>query len=396
MGRLGKILIVQKSWQPPGGSTTVAAWIVEALKSHYALTLLTWNRMNTAEINRFYGTSLQQTDFAVIYPNRLLRTLFKLDPDRRSLQPTAYLMRACHRIRHHYDLVIGTAVEEMDLGGPGLLYIHYPELSRFWRKYRDCAGKPLAAKILDLLKGETRPWMILADYSLQRLKENAFLTNSDWTGSLVERIYGVKTRTLYPPVPVSVVERAWSQRSNEFLASGRLSPLKRLDWIVSTLSKVRKGQPDLTLHLVGTKAKVGDGPKHYRELRRLVDANSDWVKLHENLSRHDLSQLAAQVRYGIHAQIDEHFGIAPAEILMSGGIPFVHNSGGQVEISGRDPRLCFTTQEDAVEKITAVIRDGRAQEAVLESLAPRRKIFTCERFVEGIREAVRSRLGGCW
>jgi hypothetical protein len=152
----------------------------------------------------------------------------------------------------------------------------------------------------------------------------------------------------------------------------------------------------VTLHLAGTIVEVGDGPKHYRELRRLADANSDWVTLHENLSRHDLSQLTAQVRYGIHAQIDEHFGIAPAEILMSGGIPFVHNSGGQVEISGRDPRLCFTTQEDAVEKITAVIRDGRAQEAVLESLAPRRKIFTCERFVEGIREAVRSRLAGCW
>ena len=396
MGRLRKILIVHQNWQPPGGANTVAAWIVEALKSHYALTLLTWNRVNTAEINRFYGTSLQQTDFAVIYPNRLLRTLFKLDPDQGSIQPTAYLMRVCHRIRRHYDLVIGPAVEEMDLGGPGLLYVHYPELSRFWPKYRDCGGKPLAAKILYLLKGETRPWMILADYSLQRLKENAILTNSDWTGSLFERIYGVKTRTLYPPVPVSVAERAWSQRSNGFLASGRFDSLKRMDWIISTLGQVRKSQPDVTLHLAGTKEAVGDGPKHYRELRRLVDVNSEWVKLHENLSRHDLSQLAAQVRYGIHAQIDEHFGIAPAEILMTGGIPFVHNSGGQVEISGCDPRLCFTTQEDAVEKITAVIRDGHAQEAVLESLAPRRKMFTCERFVEGIREAVRSRLAGCW
>jgi glycosyltransferase involved in cell wall biosynthesis len=396
VGRLRKILIVHQNWQPPGGANTVAAWIVEALKSDYALTLLTWNRVITAEINRFYGTSLQQTDFAVIYPNRLLRTIFKLDPDPGSLQPTAYLMRVCHRIRCHYDLVIGAAVEEMDLGGPGLLYVHYPGLSRFWRKYRDCAGKPLAAKILYLLKGETRPWMILADYSLQRLKENAILTNSDWTGSLVERIYGVKTRTLYPPVPVSVAERAWSQRSNGFLAAGRFNSLKRLDWIISTLGQVRKAQPDVTLHLAGTKEAVGDGPKHYRELRRLVDANSDWVKLHENLSRHDLSQLAAQVRYGIHAKIDEHFGISPAEILMTGGIPFVHNSGGQVEISGCDPRLCFTTQEDAVEKITAVIRDGRAQEAVLESLAPRRKMFTCERFVEGIREAVRSRLAGCW
>jgi glycosyltransferase involved in cell wall biosynthesis len=394
VGRLRKILFVHQNWQPPGGANTVASWIVEALKSHYALTLLTWKRVNTAEINHFYGTSLQPTDFTVIYANRLLRTLFKLDPDPRSLQPTAYLMRACHRIRRHYDLVIGAAVEEMDLGGPGLLYVHYPELGRFWRKYRDCAGKPLGSKLLHLLKGETRPWMILSDYSLERMKENAVLTNSDWTGLLFERIYGVKTQTLYPPVPVSVVERAWSQRSNGFLASGRFNSLKRMDWIISTLSQVRKSQPDVTLHLVGTKVVVGDGPEHYRELRRLVDANSDWVKLHENISRHDLSQLTAQVRYGIHAQIDEHFGIAPAEILISGGIPFVHNSGGQVEISGCDPRLCFTTQEDAVEKITAVMRDDCAQEAVLESLAPRRKMFTPERFVEGIREAVRSRLDG--
>jgi glycosyltransferase involved in cell wall biosynthesis len=392
VGRLRKILIVHQSWQPPGGANTVAAWIVEALRNHYALTLLTWNRVNTADINRFYGTSLRPTDFTVIYPNRLLRMLFKLDPDPGSLQPTAYLMRACHRIRRHYDLVMGAAVEEMDLGGPGLLYVHYPGLSRFWRTYRDCGGKPLGAKIFDLLKGKTRPWMILADYSLERLKENAVFTNSDWTGSLFERTYGVKTRTLYPPVPVSVVERAWSQRANGFLASGRFNPLKRLDWIVSTLSQVRKAQPDLTLHLVGTKVEVGGGPKHYHELRRLADSNSGWVTLHEDLSRHDLSQLIAQLRYGIHAQIDEHFGIAPAEILMGGGIPFVHNSGGQVEISGRDPRLCFTTQEDAVEKITAVMRDNRAQQAILESLAPRKRMFTCERFVEGIREAVRSRL----
>jgi len=395
LGRLRKILIVHPSLQPPGGANTVAAWIVEALKNHYALTLLTLKRVQTEEINRFCGTSLQFTDFAVIYLNRLLRTFFKLDPDPESLQPVAYMMRICHRIRRHYDLVMGTAVEEMDLGGPGLLYVHYPELSRFWPRYRDCGGKPLAAKMLDLLKGATRPWMILADYSLARLKENAVLTNSDWTGALFERIYGVKTRTLYPPVPASAGGRPWGQRTNGFIASGRFNPTKRLDWIVSTLSQVRKAQPDLTLHLVGTKVEVRDGPDHYRELRRLADANSDWVRLHENLSRQDLSQLTAQVRYGIHAQIDEHFGIAPAEILMGGGIPFVHNSGGQVEISGRDPRLCFTTQEEAVQKITAVMRNDNTQEAILEFLAPRKKMFTCERFMEGIREAVHSLLPPC-
>jgi glycosyltransferase involved in cell wall biosynthesis len=348
--------------------------------------------VNTEEINYFYGTSLQPTDFVAISPHPLLRMMFKLDPDPGSLQPTAYLMRVCHRIRRQYDLVMGAAMEEMDLGGPGLLYVHYPELSRFRTTYRDRAGKPLAAKILRLLKGETRPWMILADYSFDRMKESAILTNSDWTASLVERVYGVKARTVYPPVLVSVAGRAWSQRSNAFLASGRYDSRKRLDWIISTLSQLRKRHPDVTLHLAGTKVEVGDGPKHYRLLRHLVDASSNWVKMHENISRRDLSQLAGQVRYGIHAQIDEHFGIAPAEMLMGGGIPFVHNSGGQVEISGRDPRLCFTTQEDAVEKITAVMRDECAQQAILESLAPRKIMFTCERFVEEIREEVRRQL----
>jgi glycosyltransferase involved in cell wall biosynthesis len=395
VGRLRKILIVHQSWQPPGGANSVAAWIVEALKSHYSLSLLTWSRVNTEEINYFYGTSLQPTDFAAIYPNPLLRAMFKLDPDPGSLQPTAYLMRACHKIRRQYDLVVGAAMEEMDLGGHGLLYVHYPELSRFRPKCRDCAGEPLASKILHLLKGETRPWMILAGYSFERMKENAILANSDWTGSVVERVYGVKPRTLYPPVPGPVAEHAWSQRGNAFLASGRYDSRKRLDWIIATLSQARERHPDVTLHLAGTKVEVGEGPKHYRELRHLVNANSNWVKMHENISRHDLSQLAAQVRYGIHAQIDEHFGIAPAEILMGGGIPFVHDSGGQVEISGHDPRLCFTTQEDAVEKITAVMRDECAQKAILESLAPRKKMFTCERFVEGIREEVRRRLAGC-
>jgi glycosyltransferase involved in cell wall biosynthesis len=371
-----EILIVHQDWRPPGGANAVASWVLEALKADYSLTLLTWESVPTEDINRFFGTSLRPADFKVIRPNRWLRILFKLDPGPGSLQPGAYLMRLCHRIRRRYDLVMSASVEEMDLGGPGLLYIHYPELSRFWPKYRDCGGKPLGEQLRYLARGETRPWMVLADYSLERLKQNVLLTNSDWTGSLVEKLYGVKTKTLYPPVPAAGVDEvAWDRRANGFVAASRFNPRKRMDWIVSTLAEVRGFQSDLVLHLVGSKEEVGEGPKHYRELRRLAEANSAWVRLHENLPRRELSQLIAGTRYGIHAQIDEHFGIAPAEILMSGGIPFVHASGGQVEITGRDPRLCFTTQAEAVQKILAVMGDGGAQATILADLAPRRRMF---------------------
>ena len=58
----------------------------------------------------------------------------------------------------------------------------------------------------------------------------------------------------------------------------------------------------------------------------------------------------------------------------------------------RDRRLCFSMEEDAVRKLSAVMRDGSLQTAILESLAPR-ELFTPDRFVEGLRNAVRQLAG---
>ena len=40
----------------------------------------------------------------------------------------------------------------------------------------------------------------IADFSLDRLKANLTLVNSDWTGEHVTKFLGIPTRTLYPPV----------------------------------------------------------------------------------------------------------------------------------------------------------------------------------------------------
>jgi glycosyltransferase involved in cell wall biosynthesis len=81
--------------------------------------------------------------------------------------------------------------------------------------------------------------------------------------------------------------------------------------------------------------------------------------------------------------------MAAAEALMAGCIPFVHASGGQVEIAGNDPRLCYS-DSDAADKIGAVLGSGDLQAALQRSLSPRRELFTVERFTEQIREAAKS------
>lgn len=379
-----KILLVQQVLQPPGGASAVAAWILEALKDEYELAVLAFERVDLTAVNRFYGTSLCDSDLSVIYPNRSIRAVLRLDPGEGNIQPAAYLMRMCRRLRHQYDLVMAAGMEEMDLGGPGLLYVHYPHLARFWEKYRDgSAGLP------GLLRGETRPWMVLAGYSIERLKQNAILTNSDWTRDRIQEAYGIQARTLYPPVTPCPQALPWESRENGFVCAGRLHARKRMDWVLATLGRVREQHRGIHLHLVGTRDEGREAAEYYRALLGLVAANRGWVQLHEDLSRNGLLDLMGRCRYAIHALREEHFGIAPAEALMAGCIPFVHDSGGQVEIVGSDPRLCYR-DDDAADKISAVLSSEDVQASLRGSLAERRELFTVERFMEGIRDAVSS------
>jgi hypothetical protein len=84
----------------------------------------------------------------------------------------------------------------------------------------------------------------------------------------------------------------------------------------------------------------------------------------------------------------EHFGIAVAEMVKAGCIVFTPNSGGQVEIVGKDDRLTYDSDEQAVEKITAVLGDASRQRTLVEHLAGCASCFSADRFVREIRAVV--------
>jgi glycosyltransferase involved in cell wall biosynthesis len=383
-----QILLVHHDLSVTGGATAVAAWIVQALKDDFDLTILTWKSIDFGALNRFQGTALRDSEITILKPNAIVRAVLNLDRDYGSIQPVAYLMRMTHAIRKNYDLVIASGTEEMDLGGTGLVYVHFPDLARFWSRYHDCEGLPLWSKLLAIAKGKTRPWMIMAGYSVRRLKEATLLVNSDWTGDIVRRFYKLSATTLYPPATAGSNCREWDKRENEFLCIGRFTPAKRMDAVISILGYVREQQPDLKLHLVGLRAEQPDCRDYDRKLHELVHMNREWVSLHENVTRAELFELMGRMRYGIHANRDEHFGIAPDEMMVSGCIVFVHNSGGQVEIVDRDPRLCYDTDTEAVTKIARVAGSPVLQASILDSLATRQRMFRPEEFMRRLRAIV--------
>jgi len=321
----------------------------------------------------------------------ILRRFVELDPDPGSIQDWCVMLRRCKQMRNRYDLLL-SAEMEADFGAPGIQYIHFPELSAFYRPTPSLQTRRWWRFSCDLLRGEVPLWKAVAGYSFESMRSNLTVTNSHWIGDLVRSVYGIEPITLYPPAGGDFEPLPWSERTNGFVSIGRITASKRFDWIIETLSRVRSHNPEVKLYIVGSIDTGPDAVAYLCRLRTLVQANAEWVELHENISRVELIELLQRNRYGIHAHIAEHFGIAVAEILLAGCIPFVYNSGGPSEIVGYDPRITYSSGGEAVSKILSVMNDSVLQEEIRSSLESRAGLFTAERFMQEFRTIVARRL----
>ena len=376
-----RILFAQPSLQPPGGGNAVAAWMVQALKDEHEVTLLTWSPLDLAAVNRFNGTRLAPGD---------VRTLRVPGPWRWPVEPvplpvhllrTAILLRAVRRHAAAHDLVV-SANNESDFGRPGVQYIHYPwnvftPADQHLRWYHPRA-------LVRLYAGLCRA---VSRFSREGMRSNVTLVNSDWTGGVVRRRYGVATRTVHPPVATEFPAVPWEAREPGFVCIGRIAPEKALDRVLDVVAAVRREVPAVRLHLVGT-------PEHRGYYRHIAGrARAEDIALHHDLSRADLIALMTRQRYGIHGMPEEHFGMAVAEMVAAGCIVWAPDSGGPVEILG-DARLTYGSTEEAVTKILRVLRAPDEQAALRAHLGGRAPRFSTERFIGEIRTAVAGGAGG--
>jgi glycosyltransferase involved in cell wall biosynthesis len=375
-----RVLMVQPSMNPPGGGNGVAAWMMEALKSEHRISLLTWEAPRLEAINRFYGTSLRPSDFELMLLPRLLHAIARRTPTPMALIKDNYLQLRCRRLATRFDVVI-SANNEVDVGGRGIQYIHYPKY--FLRPEVDLRWYHRLPFVVD-----TYRWvgMRLTGFSIERMRRNLFLVNSDFIGAQVLALHGVETVTLYPPIAGTFPAVPWERREDGFVCIGRISPEKRIELIVEILSTVRGSGHPLHLHIIGT----SNNDAYSRLVKNCVDANRSWVSLHENLPRQELAHLVSIHRYGIHAMDGEHFGMAVAEMLSAGCIVFAPNSGGPAEILDGDERLLYSSPQQAAEKIGLTMVSCERQRQLHDYLASRSALFSAQRFVNQIRELVKT------
>ncbi len=375
-----RVLIVQPSMQPPGGGNGVAAWVLQALVAEHDVTVLSWRPVEIEPINRFFGTSLKPDDFTPVVVPRHWRVVPDHLPVPATLIKLSLMMRYTRRISPGFDVVFGI-FNEIDYGRKGIQYIHYPTYLR--------PRPEVDLRWYHPPPGGLRVYYALADrlagFSLERMKQNVSLVNSDWTGAHVERSLGITSRTLYPPVADPAPGAPWDERRHAFLSIGRISPEKEYERVMAILARVRERVPGITLTIIGTWDRRA---RRYRD--RLFDVARSlgpWIDFKQDVSRAEMRQLMATHRYGIHGMREEHFGMAPAELARAGCIVWVPAGGGQVEIVGREPALMYASEDDAVAKITRTLGDPVEQQRLRTVLAATER-FSTENFVRQVRALV--------
>ena len=380
------LLYVSNNFCAYGGGNCVLAWSLQALRSDWDITFLCSEKPDLNSINRHFGTDLNAEDFTVRTLPFPLNYANKLDPDPFSAQRLAWLMRICKKISQEYDVMM-TCDDEFDFGRPGIQYTHFPHMQRHIETFLEIDHLSEGQRLRKFLSGKLRPWLLISGIRLSQIKQNLMVTNSNWTADVLREVYGIDPTVVYPPVRWGGIPVPWDKRRNAFVCLGRLSPFKRLLELIGVIEAVRARGHEVVLEIIGDEDAIA-GREYTRDLHKRIGQAGGWVRLHQSVSRAELERLVSECRYGIHGMLDEHFGIAPAELVRAGCVVFVPDGGGQVEIVGEQPALRYQSDDDAVDKICRVLTDRELESRLHRNLADRAERFSENSFMTNIRKVV--------
>ena len=360
--------------------------MLQALCNDHDVTALTWQPCEITAINHYYGTSLDAAKVRFRHVPTVVRWLLPVYGY--DVLKQHVFLRICKRIGATYDVIL-SACNECDFGSRRIQYIHYP----VWDDPRinDAAQRALDfsryrwyQRSSAIMRLYYRLSQVVSGFSLERMRRNVTLVNSDWTGQAFRTIHGADATTVYPPVAGTFPRTPWDQRSNGFVCVGRMVHQKRFERVIDILKTVRSLGWDIHLRIIGSPHDVGYGA----EIQRLQATNVDWVSVDKDVPRAELLMLLSSRRYGIFGMEEEHFGIGVAEAVKAGCIVFVPKGGGQVEIVANDQRLTFADDNEAVEKIISVLADRSLQLQLRQHLLASGAQFSAERFMSEIRAVV--------
>lgn len=368
-----------------GGSEACAMWTLEALKDNYRVALVAGGRIDIAALNSFCGTSIDPTACEVVeLPLPRLLSNVQWGAAIRG----AVVSRSMRRHFDRFDVLV-SAYNISDFGRPGIHYVVDFSWDESTRQHYD-QPPPGLRSMIHRVSMARRVYRTLAHLLEGKrhygscVRTGKVLSISKWTHDLLLQTRGVSSELLYPPLALPAASNLATRKTRRFICLGRISPEKRLEQIIYIVKRVREKGHDIALHIIGDTHETAYG----RNIEAICRAEERWIVLEGRKFGEAKARLLAESAFGIHARPGEAFGIAVAEMIAMGCIPFVPAEGGPAEIVENNPRLVYATPEEAVEKIDTMLRNPILERETRSLMRLRAQIFSPESFMRGIRRIV--------
>ncbi|CAM8930603.1 unnamed protein product [Rhodiola kirilowii] len=231
------------------------------------------------------------------------------------------------------------------------------------------------------------------------------MVNSSWTQSHIEKLWKIpnRIRRVYPPCDTSGLQALPLERSCEvskLISVAQFRPEKahilQLEAFAVAITKLDANTPRPRLQFVGSCRNMGDKSRLQALKDRALQLKiEEYVEFHENLMYRDLVKLLGEAIAGIHAMIDEHFGICVVEYMAAGAIPIAHNSAGPrmdivLEEDGEVTGFLAQTVEEYADAILKVINMPKDERLKIAAAARRRAgRFSEQKFYDDFKDAAR-------
>lgn len=349
-----RIGVVHPNLNLEGGAEYVTLEIVQALNQAHEVELITFENPDVESLNSFYDADLEY-DFSVRKPKGsfVLRYLkgfgFKV---RNNL-----IKRYAKSCKDDYDLLV-SGMDEADFGTSGFQYIHFPE------SVNEQLFHETGEVSTDLTRnsgiGLYRLYIEAVDRFFKEdpegVERNKTVCNSSFTKEVYQKVFDKECSVVNPPVSLEIQDpKGFDERENGFVCVGKVNPSKGQKEVIELMDEIVENH-DTHLHIVGS---IGDS-NYCREVKKMAEKR-DYAQVEGRVDRERLKQLITSHRYGIHNFSGEHYGLAPAEMVKGGCIPFVPSRGGPRDIVDGREELLFSNPRETSSKIESVLENRELQ-----------------------------------
>jgi len=221
-------------------------------------------------------------------------------------------------------------------------------------------SRGLKSYFVKLVLHRMRQWDIIATNRV-----DYFISNSNYIGKRIKKIYNRDSVTIYPNVAVQNFE-VCLEREDFYFTCSRLVPYKKIDLIVKAFNNM----PDKKLIV------IGDGPD-FNKIKKLSETNITLLGYQPfDVLKHYLSKAKAFV-----FAAEEDFGILPVEAQACGTPVIAFGKGGVLETVIENKTGVYFN-EQTVPSIVQAINSFEEKQTLFDpfEIAKQASLFSSQRF----------------